>query len=86
MAQDGSGGSFFEDMPELPKIAQEKASGPLYGVVLRVIGQGSSKKRSSHIASNLINSIIAETRSKHNTLMPLSNGGYPFEKHIESVF
>ncbi|UPT68028.1 MAG: hypothetical protein M0D57_05030 [Sphingobacteriales bacterium JAD_PAG50586_3] len=86
IASDGDGGSFFEDMPELPKLARDKASKPMYGVVVRVIAQGTSKDRSTQILHNIANSLIATTRSEQNNLMALSNGGYPFEKHLESVY
>lgn len=86
ISSDGEKGSFFADMPQLPKLAQEKASSHLYGVVVRVIGQGGNKARSGAIIYNLANSIISTTQSQHNNLMLLSNGGYPYEKHLESVY
>lgn len=86
IASDGDKGAFFEDMPELPKMAKEKASKPMYAAVIRLVVQGTTKERSKDILFNLANSIIVTTRSPYNNLTPLSNGGYPFEKHLESVY
>lgn len=86
ISTDGQGKSFFEDMPGLPKMAEQKGANLLFGVVIRVVGQGTDKGRSSEIMYNLANAIIATTQSQNNRLMLLSNGGYPFDNHLQAVY
>lgn len=83
---DGSGGSFFEDAPEFVKLAQEKTSSPLYGCVVRVIGQGNVNWRSEQIASDMFRNISATTRSQNNQLIALSNKGYLYQQHVNNVY
>lgn len=85
LATDGEGGSFFENAPEFPKLAQQKTASPLYGVVVRVIGQGANKERSKQIAHDLAESVVQSSRSPFNSLIPLPNTGYPYDDHIEAV-
>lgn len=82
LSTDGQGGSFFENVPELPKLAQEKVSSPLYGVVVRVMGQGVTKERSNAIADNLADAICKVSKSSHNELVPLSNRYYEYDNHV----
>lgn len=81
---DGAGGSIFVDMPDMPKLAQEKLSSPLYGVSMRVIAQGQTNERVQQIAAGITHSIIANTKSQYNRLAPLTNGP-SFEILIENV-
>lgn len=79
------GDSFFEDVPTMPKYALEKVSSPLYGVVLRVTVATDTNPRTSEVAINMLQSIIATSKSNENQLMPLSNEGYPLDDHVNCV-
>ena len=78
---DGQGGSFFANAPEMPRLAQEKISSPLFGVVVRLAVQGSDIGRTEEIARNGIYAIQSMSQSDSNGLIPLSNEGYEFFNH-----
>lgn len=82
---DYDGSSFFMDAPEMPKLAREKVSSQLYGASIRCIGQAGTKGEAASIAQHLANALVRVSASPHNSLMPLGNGGYPLEDHIEDV-
>ncbi|MFV0572198.1 MAG: type IV secretory system conjugative DNA transfer family protein [Xanthomarina gelatinilytica] len=78
---DGAGGSFFSDAPEMPQCAKEKISNPLFSVVIRIATQGSNDYRSQYLVQELARSISAISTSQHNKLIPLSNKGYDYDFH-----
>lgn len=82
---DGKGGSFFSDAPEMPKCAQDKTSLPLFSVVIRVAVQGLNVKRTNDLAKEIIRSITAVSASEYNKLIPLSNEGYDYDFHLYNV-
>lgn len=79
------GKSFFLDAPEMPKLAREKVSEPLYAVVVRIVGQAHSARRAQILAQNIAESIVLSTRSSNNSLMILSQEGYPLHTHASDV-
>ncbi len=78
---DGAGGSFFSDAPEMPQCAKEKIAHPLFSVVMRIATQGKDNYRSQYLAQELARSISAVSTSQHNKLIPLSNEGYDYDFH-----
>lgn len=82
---DGQGGSFFEDSPEMPKLAQEKVAYPLFAVVVRTVGQGETAGRSYHIAELLGKRLVSVKNPGSNSLVELSNEGYPPQRHVDDV-
>ena len=82
---DGQGGSFFADAPEMPKLAQQKVSSPLFGTVIRLVVQAESQKRVESIGQNALFNIKSIGRSEVNSLVPLSNEGYDFFEHQYGV-
>jgi hypothetical protein len=82
---DSEGDSFFLDAPDMPKRAQEKISSPLFGVVMRAIGQSDSKVQAQNIAQSLAKVLCQMSGSPENSLIPLSNSEYPFDDHFDDV-
>jgi len=82
---DNTGSAFFSDAPGLLKQAQEKISSPLYGVCIRVIGQGSIHERAEAIAGKTASTIRYMTRSQGNELIPLSTEGYAIEEFCSDI-
>jgi hypothetical protein len=82
---DGKGDSFFLDAPEMPKLAMEKISSPLYGVVIRAVGQSSTPENASNIVERVANALIYSSRSTTNALIPLTNDGYDNEQYVTDV-
>ena len=82
---DSEGDSFFLDAPDMPKLAEAKVSSPLFGVVIRAIGQSDSKYQAQNIAQSLAKILCHMSGSPENTLIPLSNSEYPFDDHFDDV-
>ena len=82
---DGGGGSFFQDAPEMLKCAQDKISSSLFSVVMRIATQGKNNNRSRYLAEELSKSITTVSSSEYNKLIPLSNKGYNYDFHLYNL-
>ena len=82
---DGKGDSFFIDAPEMPKLAMEKISSPLFGTVIRVIGQGYSDAAAWKVIDRVGSALVQSSRSTANMLIPLNNNGFPLADHHLNV-
>jgi hypothetical protein len=82
---DGSPEGRVADAPWMLKAASAKIETPLFAVVMRAVAQAENESR----AYALLRDIGAFVRQYHrpggNTLVPLSNDGYPDEMHAASV-
>jgi len=83
---DSTGSSFFADAPDMPKYAEQKVSAPLFGVCIRVVGQGRTAEQSMEIARNIGLAVIRLTSSKGNSLQALSQDAYPVADMIDDTF
>ncbi|GAB3430726.1 type IV secretory system conjugative DNA transfer family protein [Niabella aquatica] len=79
------GEAFFEDAPEMLTCAKEKVSSPLFSVILRLAVEASHPEKAESLAYELIQNIRSSSRSKYNSLIPLSNDGYAFEDHSDNL-
>lgn len=79
------GRSFFLDAPDMPKLAQDKVSAPLFAVVVRAIGQADTLKDAWDITRNVSRIITQTTKSPTNCLIPLTNNDYPAQEHLDDV-
>lgn len=82
---DAGGDSFFMDAPEMPKLARQKVSSPLYGVVIRCAAQCESKRVAASIAQNLARCLIRTTESESNSLIQLNNEDYALDYHVDDM-
>jgi hypothetical protein len=82
---DGVGGSFFIDAPEMPSLASEKVSSPIFGAVIRTVIHTKTKDRSNQIYNNILQSIRGISHHNTNSLIPLSNDGYTLKEHLKGV-
>jgi SHS2 domain-containing protein len=83
---DNKGGSFFEDAPEMVKLAQVKVSAPLFSVCIKVAGQSATRDRAIGIASNIGSALVRLTRSQGNSLIMLSQEHYEIGTLIDDVY
>ncbi|MCK9421242.1 MAG: type IV secretion system DNA-binding domain-containing protein [Bacteroidales bacterium] len=74
---DNEGDSFFVNAPEMVKLAEDKVSAPLFGVVIRVLGLNDSGD--SDLMYKLSQTIRQISNSPFNELIPLSTSGYKSE-------
>lgn len=79
---DGRGGSFFSNAPEMVRLAQEKTSSPLFGVVIRTLVVDRNGRGEQELAKRIVSCVSVADRIGSNGLIPLSNKGYPFYKHV----
>jgi hypothetical protein len=77
--------SFFIDAPEMPSLANEKLSRPLYGVCIRAFAQAANLARTHTILENVSTALITASASKHNSLIPLANPDYDADTRINDM-
>jgi predicted DNA-binding transcriptional regulator AlpA len=82
---DDAGDSFFIDDPNMPKLAAEKISSPLFVAVIRVAAQSPNANRAWRIAERVGNSLRQLADGTSNELIPLSNDEYRDAQHCEDV-
>lgn len=86
-SHDGQGGSFFTDVPELPRLCKEKTAYPLFSCVVRVVAQSNSDQETSVLTDTLLRNITSISSSEYNRLIPLSNKGYEYRNgHLKNVY
>ena len=83
---DGTGGSFFADDFQMLQCGKEKVAHPLMSVVIRLAVQGQNEQRTTQLAEQCVQSIVAISRSEYNYLIPLSNEGYEYESHLQNLY
>lgn len=83
---DNKGHSFFEDAPEMVPLAREKTAHPLFGVVIRIVGQANSEEKAYALTNSLGSVLTYSSRSSANSLMPLPNDDYDQFLHEEDLF
>lgn len=82
---DSEGNSFFLDAPEMPKLAAEKVSSPLFAVVLRAFAQSRTQERANRLLVQLGEFFMRRSKSNVNTLIPLDHNGYSEDLHVEDM-
>jgi hypothetical protein len=82
---DGYKGSFFLDAPEMPNLANEKVSKPLYGVTVRLLTQSQTANDAQTLLLHLNASLVAVSKSTVNQLQPLSSDGYDIEDRLLDI-
>jgi hypothetical protein len=82
---DSKGDSFFMDAPEMPKLAQEKISAPLFAVGMRICAQDTSIEGALRILEKVGAVLIQSSRSGSNILIPLDSRRYSFEDLVGDV-
>lgn len=83
---DNKGHSFFEDAPEMVPLAREKTAHPLFGVVIRIVGQANSEEKAYSLTNSLGSVLTYSSRSSVNSLMPLPNDDYDQLLHEQDLF
>lgn len=68
-----SGDPFFENAPEVTKLAREKASAPLFAVAVRVVTRAASEERVWTLLYGTLGALSGVAKGE-NELIPLSGG------------
>jgi hypothetical protein len=82
---DGYKGSFFLDAPDMPQLANEKISKPLYGVTVRLLTQASQPNEAQNLLQSVNASLVALSKSRTNQLHPLSDEEYSIENRLLDI-
>ena len=82
----GDGSSFFRDVPESPKLALEKTASPLFGVCIRVLGQGATLEESGKVFETICNPLLQVTHGHTNCLVPLPNEQYDLDTRLSDIW
>lgn len=82
---DGFKGSFFLDAPEMPQLANEKVSKPLYGVAIRLVTQAHEPYEAQNLLQALNASLVAMSASRTNKLHPLDDEEYEIENRLLDI-
>lgn len=82
---DDEGDSFFLNDPDLPRQTKQKLSSHLSCAVSRIATRSWSYERTWEIARSLGGALHVFSDPGGNSLIPLSNDGYPISAHVEDV-
>ncbi|HYV94602.1 MAG TPA: type IV secretion system DNA-binding domain-containing protein [Chitinophagales bacterium] len=82
---DNEGGAFFEDAPDMVKLAEEKISCPLFGVTMRVLVESKKSERTEQLCQHLSQAFVRISTSKSNTLIPLFTDSYDFDTALDDI-
>jgi Type IV secretion-system coupling protein DNA-binding domain len=80
------GNSFFLDMPDAPKIAQEKIQSPLFAVSIRVFGQGETGKKAMAVVQRVSLALLNASKGIYNELVPLLSDAYDIDTRVSDVY
>jgi len=77
--------SFFLDAPEMPQLAREKGSQPLYGVTVRAVAVSDTMERAGTLLQHLATGIVHASISYTNSLMPLEGEQYLINQRLADI-
>ena len=80
------GSSFFVDDPLAPKIAQEKAHSPLFGVTIRAFGQALYQGDAIQVMEQVSYAILNASRGPYNQLIHLQSETYDFKTRCHDIY
>jgi hypothetical protein len=82
---DERGGSFFIDAPEMPNLAKEKVSHPLFGATIRVAAFADFIEDASECVQHSALALIAASTSPFNALMALHTPEYTIAMRMHDL-
>ncbi len=77
--------SFFLDAPEMPQLAKEKVSQPLYGVTVRAVSVSDTMEQAAAILQHVATTIVHASISNSNSLIPLQGEEYPINMRLADI-
>jgi hypothetical protein len=85
-ATDDSGKqSFFFDAPDMPILAKEKVSRPLFGVSVRAVALADTLEDAGRLLQRVVTTLMHASENSHNALIPLSDEGYIAIERITDI-
>ncbi|MEO7214970.1 type IV secretion system DNA-binding domain-containing protein [Mucilaginibacter sp.] len=84
-AGDGIGGSFFIDAPEMPQLAKEKTSQPLFFANVRIAAFADCITNAAALLRHSAVALVHASISNHNALQPLSTPAYTIDQRLSDL-
>lgn len=84
--RDGRGDSFFENAPEMVKLAEQKVSSPLFAATVRLVAQGDSEENAFQLLKHTSAALIHSSSSSFNALIPLDTDIYDFGTRLDDIY
>jgi hypothetical protein len=85
VTDDSGKGSFFFDAPEMPQLAKEKISAPLFAVTLRAVAISHSLEEAGVLLQHIATTIVHASQSASNALLPLGGEAYTVEMRLADI-
>jgi hypothetical protein len=82
---DEKGGSFFFDAPEMPGLAREKLSRPLFGATVRIAAFAEYREDAVRLLHHSALAIVHASTSPHNALVPLDTPSYTINQRLHDL-
>lgn len=82
---DDRGGSFFVDAPEMPILAKEKTSRPLFGATIRLAAFSESLEDAAVLLQYSASAVINASTSNSNALVALDNPEYTVQQRLSDL-
>jgi hypothetical protein len=80
------GNSFFEDMPDAPKLVLEKVQSPLFAVCIRAFGQGETGDKAMAVVQRISLALMNASKGTYNELLPLISDTYDIDTRVHDVY
>ncbi|MBB5397178.1 type IV secretion system DNA-binding domain-containing protein [Mucilaginibacter sp. AK015] len=77
--------SFFFDAPEMPQMAKEKVSRPLFGATVRLYAAAEGNEKAQALLQYAATALVHLSTSQGNALLPLSDAAYCAEERISDM-
>lgn len=77
--------SFFADAPEMPQVARDKVSRPLFGIAIRLIACAETAEEASQLLYQSAIALMHASTSPYNALIPLSDERYSVLERLEDM-
>lgn len=84
-ASDERGGSFFLDAPEMPGLAREKVSRPLFGATIRIAALAEYAQDAIQLLHHGALALVHASTSPHNALMALDTPDYAINQRLHDL-
>lgn len=84
--RDGRGDSFFENAPEMVKLAEQKVSSPMFAATVRLVVQSDSGDAAFQLLKHASAALIHSSCSPYNALIPLDTDIYDFKTRLDDIY
>ncbi len=85
VCDDSGKASFFLDAPEMPQLAREKVSQPLYGATVRAVTVSDTMEQAAALLQQVAIAIVHASMSPSNSLIPLQGEEYSINKRLADI-